>query len=212
MTIFLSMKTNIFSLSSSTHQKCVSQSVETLRSGGIIIYPTDTIYGIGADATNDFAIEKIYHIKQRDSQKPLLILASSLEMVKHYTKNISSTTEELLKKYWPGSVTFIFQANSLLPSSLTLNNTIGIRIPNNIFCLDVINELRKPIISTSANISQQEGGTKIAEIQKDFFGKVNVIINAGDVENSLPSTVVDVSGKISKIVRQGVVEIKDDNL
>jgi L-threonylcarbamoyladenylate synthase len=198
------MKTTILELTPDNAVLVATQAWSVLRAGGLIIYPTDTIYGIGADATNEHAVDRVYEIKEREKGKPLLILASSFEMVNLYTKPISSFAQRVLETYWPGAVTFIFPANDALPENVAgETGTIGIRIPDNQFCLELISELQKPIISTSANISGKKGGSRVDALIETFDGKVELIISAGDVDHPIPSTLVDISGPVPKVLRQG---------
>lgn len=201
--------TRCLKLSSSTYTSVLEEASKTIQQGDVLIYPTDTIYGIGGDATNEDVVEKVYSIKERDRGKPLLVLMNSLAMVENFVAGISSLGRELTKKYWPGAVTFIFNANENLPPVLTAGTrTIGIRVPQNKFCIDIITAAGVPIISTSANLSGTTGGEKIKNVIEEFTGKVNLIVDAGDAVLSTPSTIVDVTGEKPRIVRSGAVSIQ----
>jgi L-threonylcarbamoyladenylate synthase len=201
--------TRLLKLSSLTYASVLGEASSAVRKGSVLIYPTDTIYGIGGDATNVSVVEKIYSIKERDRGKPLLVLMNSIAMVENFVAGISPAGKEFVKKYWPGAVTFIFNANSKLPRELTAETrTIGIRIPRNKFCIDLITAAGVPIISTSANLSGAAGGEKIKNVIEEFNEKVDLIVDAGDAVSQVPSTVVDITAKKPRVVRAGVVNIE----
>ncbi len=206
-----SVSTQMIKLFLSTYASVLVESSRVVRNGSVLIYPTDTIYGIGGDATNVSVVEKVYSIKERERGKPLLVLMNSLQMVERFVDEISPAARELVKKYWPGPVTFIFRANKNFPKELTAGTgTIGIRIPRHEFCSDLIAAAGVPIISTSANLSGIAGGEKIKNIIEEFNGKVELIVDDGDAESQIPSTVVDVTGEKPHVVRAGAVEIEFD--
>lgn len=200
------MRARRIPLTPATHKAVVTLAAEIILAGDVIVYPTDTIYGIGGDATRETAVMKVYSVKRREKGKPLLVLADSISMVRQYAAEISS--EELLRRYWPGPVTFIVKENGSFPSALTGGSgTIGFRIPDHKFCLDVIGMIGRPLISTSANLSGAEGGNDIEEIVREFSDSVALIVDAGNGKNILPSTVVDITGDAPRVVRQGTISI-----
>ncbi len=200
--------TRLFKLSPSIHASVLGEASSVVRNGGVLIYPTDTIYGIGGDATNAAVVEKIYSIKERERGKPLLVLMNSLQMVERFVDEISPAARELVKKYWPGAVTFVFIANEKLPRELTAGRgTIGIRVPQHKFCVDLITAAGVPIISTSANFSGTAGGEKIKNVIEEFNGKVELIVDDGDAPSQVPSTVVDITGRKPRVVRAGATKV-----
>jgi L-threonylcarbamoyladenylate synthase len=200
------VKAKIISLLPAVHEQAMHAAAKVVLEGGIIICPTDTIYGIGADATNEKAVRRIYSIKGRDDSKPMLVLADSIAMADTYAFGVSST--DWPARYWPGPITFVFKARNSIPAVVTgERGTIGIRVPQHKFCLDLVKAIGKPIISTSANLSGMNGGDRIDEIERQFADSVDMIINAGNVHDVLPSTIVDVTGKTPKILRQGAISI-----
>ena len=137
--------------------------LENLRNGEAIILPSDTVYGIHADALNVKAIKKVDQIK--NSNKPHIMLVSSVNMMQMYVKELSSLQREVIDTYWPGELTILFKKNDLVPSELTKGSEyVGIRMPNNDFLLDIINKFNKPILSTSANISNEEVITSVDKL------------------------------------------------
>ena len=182
------------------------EAARCIRDGGVILYPTDTIYGIGCDASNEKAVEKIFEIKKRSASNPVLMLASSVPMVESLVEEISPQAFRLMNKFWPGPLTLLFKPKKKMPKLLIPeNNKIGIRIPANQFCLYMIEQCNTPVVSTSANLSGIQTSGKISELKKIFFGKVDLIIDRGDLENITPSTIVDVTSESVIVVREGVI-------
>ena len=168
------------------------------------IFPTDTVYGIGCDSLNIQAINDLYGIKNRNLNKPINILVSNVDMVKKYVKNINEIEYILIEKFWPGSLTIIFDKSDIVPDILTSGiSTVGIRMPNNEICIDLINKLGVPIATSSANISDEAPAIEIdSKLINDFNDKVNFIIDTGKT-NGKPSTIVRVENNEIKILREG---------
>jgi L-threonylcarbamoyladenylate synthase len=182
------------------------EAARCIRDGGVILYPTDTIYGIGCDASNEKAVEKIFKIKNRSASNPALMLASSVPMVESIVEEISPLAFRLMNKFWPGPLTLLFKPKKKMPQLLISgDNKIGIRIPANQFCLFMIEQFNTPIVSTSANLSGVQTSGKISELKKIFFGKVDLIIDSGDLGNIRPSTIVDVTSEPAVVVRDGAI-------
>jgi L-threonylcarbamoyladenylate synthase len=177
--------------------------------GRVIVYPTDTIYGIGADACNPDAVERVFKAKKRDSGKPILTLVNSLEMAARLADSISDKARALMEQLWPGPLTLVFKSSPCLPQRLTGGTaTIGIRYPEHRFCLEVLKVCNRPITSTSANVSGEEESVSIKEIAEAFESDVDLIVDAGDLRSALPSTIVDVTGPKPKIVRTGAFPLE----
>lgn len=190
------MKTEIIKVS---NKKAVAKAVEVLSKGGLIIYPTETLYGIGADASNDKAVKKVIAIKKRSKTKHILIAFSDLRMAKKYLV-VTKKAELLAKAFMPGPLSLIVETKSRPVRK------VGFRIPNNKFVLSLIRKLGKPITSTSANISGKENIYKIKDIIRLFDGKVDLIIDVGNMPKRKASTVFDVME--NKTVRGGPVSEK----
>lgn len=180
----------------------IAKAVEALKEGGVIVYPTDTIYGLGCDIFNKKAIEKIYRLKKRDRKKPLSILCYDFNQISAYAV-IPDTAFRLMKKVLPGPYTFILKAKSKTPSNfISKKKTVGIRIPNNQICLDLARKLDNPIITTSLNISGEEVLTNPAQLTKEQANQIDIIIDAGDLPQEA-STIIDLTGPEAQIIRQG---------
>ena len=183
-------------------KKQIDLIADYLLKGKVIVYPTDTIYGLGCLATDEKAIERIYKIKQRDKSKPLLILASSFNMVKKYCF-LSTEQEKFLKNKWsacakatagkPWPVSVILKSKNLLPRELTGGkNSIAVRLPKNKFLIKIIKGVGKPIVSTSVNISGRKSLTNVDNTEK-YFGaeKPDLIVDAGELK-AKPSRLIDI--------------------
>lgn len=179
-----------------------------LEKGNLVITPTDTIYGIMGDATNEETIKKIYKVKQRSYSKPLILLMDSYETIKEYTQNISKQEDELIKEFMPGLVTIILEKNNKVSNLITANtNYIGIRIPDNQDLLKIINKFGKPVISTSANISEEDVITRVDLLDKDLKNNIDYIYDGGEL-SSVSSTIVKFDQNKLKILREGILSNK----
>lgn len=167
--------------------------VDFFKRGKVVVYPTDTIYGIGCAATNKKAIERIYKIKKREKKKPLLVLVSSLAMVKKYCR-INKEQEEYLKKLWGKNkkpTTVLLNSKKILPKELTgEENILAVRLPKNEFLVEIIKKIKYPIISTSANISGWKYDGDPEKIKKIFRNKIDLFVDAGELKGK-PSMLVD---------------------
>ena len=180
----------------------IEKTVEVLKAGGIIVYPTDTIYGLGCDIFNKKAIEKIYRLKKRVKNKPMSIICPNLKEVAKYAI-IQNYAYRLMKKTLPGPYTFILKSRSETPKTvLAKNKTVGIRIPDSKICLQLAEKLGSPLISTSLNISGQTILTNPAELTKEMASKIDLIIDAGTLP-AIPSSILDLSGQEPIILREG---------
>ena len=181
----------------------IEKIVEVINNGGLVISPTDTIYGIMADALNEDVIRRVFEVKQRPLNKPLLLLMDSFEMVESYTEKLSEKEKELMNRFWPGLVTIILKKNDKVSDLITSNmDTVGIRIPNNKDLLEIIRRLKRPVISTSANITGTEVITSTKLLEKDLIDNIDYIEDGGEV-NEVSSTIVKVIDDKVTILRDG---------
>ncbi len=186
--------------------------VKVLRDGGVIIYPTDTIYGLGCDIFNARAIEKVSRIKGLNSKKVnLSFICHDLSDISNYVSNMSTPVFKVLKKALPGPFTFIMNASSRTPRHVhTTKKTVGIRIPENNIPRDIVKELGNPIITTSLKHEDEikEYLTDPEEIFERFKNDVDIMIDGGPGKN-IPSTVVDCTDESFSVIRQGLGNIED---
>ncbi len=188
----------------------LNKAIRVLNTGGVIIYPTETIYGLGADVTNKNAVNKIFEIKRRDKFKPLLIAVSSIEMAKKYVW-WNKYADVLAKKYLPGPLSLVLSVKdeSIDENIYQGGIKVGIRIPKNEFALKIISRFNKPITSTSANVSGEKPPIKVEDISEEIKDKVDLIIDKGECEIKKPSTIVDVSSYPPRLIREGVINFEE---
>ncbi|MEK6590980.1 MAG: L-threonylcarbamoyladenylate synthase [Nitrospinota bacterium] len=182
--------------------RMIKKVAEVLRDGGVIAYPTDTVYGIGCNIFNRQGIERIYQIKKRKKNKPLSFICADLSDISQYAI-VSNYAYRIMKRCLPGPYTFILEASSITPKKiLSKRKTVGIRIPDHKACLAIVKELGHPIISTSANISEEEDLNSPDDIE-DKLGHLLDLIVDGGVLISEPSTIIDLTGDSPEILREG---------
>lgn len=187
--------------------RLIKQVVDTLKKGGIVIYPTDTIYGIGCDISHPKAIEKICRIKKVDPQKAQLsFICADLKHLSDYAKQISTPTYRLLKEYLPGPYTFILPASKQVPKILqSKKDTIGLRIPKNKIACALVTESGNPILSASLPGDMVEEYTDPEWMFEKFGNEVDFVIDGG-IGGMIPSTIIDCTSDTPELVRQGLGE------
>ena len=180
----------------------IQQAVDVLRSGGVIIYPTDTIYGLGCDITNKQAIERVQRIKGRDKKKSMSFVCADLTHISDYAK-ISNYAQRILKRCLPGAYTFVLPATRETPRVLqSKQKTIGLRIPNHSIPLALVNALGQPILSTSANRSEQEVISEPWMLENELGPQVDLILECGALPMQA-SSVVSLIGDEAEVLRKG---------
>lgn len=186
-------------------QKHINKVVETLRNGGLIIYPTDTVYGLGCDITNTSALEKIAQIKGVKLEKAnFSFVCEDLSNLSDYVKQIDSATFKVLKRNLPGPFTFILPGNNNLPNVFKKKKTVGIRVPDNAICRSIVATLGNPIVSTSIYDEDEvlEYTTDPELIKEKWDHLVDLVIDGGYGDN-IPSTVVDLTTPQPEVIREG---------
>lgn len=192
-----------FSINSQNPQmRLIRKATEILQDGGIIIYPTDTVYGMGCELYNKRGIEKIYEIKRRSKKQPLSFVCADLKDISRYAR-VSDYAYKTMKRLLPGPYTFILEASRLVPKIiLPKRQTTGIRVPDNQICLSLVGELGHPIISTSVTVEDGEVLSNPLEIRERFEHRVDCIIDGG-ILVSEPSSVISLVDDSIEIVRVG---------
>lgn len=184
--------------------------VDTIRNGGLIVFPTETVYGIGADAMNDKASESIYKAKGRPQDNPLIVHISNYEHLDRIVKKIPRMAKKLMDEFWPGPLTIIFNKKEEVPKKTTGGlETVAVRMPKNKIALKIIEESDTPLAAPSANISGKPSPTKIDHVVLDLFGKVDIIIDGGETDCGLESTVIDLTTETPIILRPGKITRKN---
>lgn len=180
--------------------------VSVLQRGGIMAYPTDTFYGLGANCFLTQAVQRIYALKKRKPSKPLAVLVSERDTVRILAREIPPLFWELTERFWPGPLTLVLRASSELPGEmLGPGESVGIRMPDLSWLQDMISQAGSPITATSANISGEKEIEDPERVKDVFSGKVDLIVDGGQTEGILPSTVVDLSSQKPLILREGAV-------
>lgn len=182
--------------------RLVKQIVECLQQGGVIVYPTDTTYGIGCDIFNRKGVKKIFQIKQRDSKKPFSFICNDLAEVSNYAQ-VSNFAFKIMKRHLPGPYTFVLDATKIVPDALsTKQKTVGIRIPDNAICHAIVKELGHPLVTTSANISGEETPQDPHDINDQLGSMVDFVVDGG-ISIDDASTVISLVDDKIEVLRQG---------
>jgi len=177
-------------------EEILNEALRTLKEGGTILYPTDTVWGLGCDATNPEAVSRIFEIKQRADSKSLVLLASDLDMVAKYVREIPSIAIDLVEVN-DAPMTIIYPgAQYLAPNAVAEDGSVGIRIPQNEFCVQLVRKLRRPLVSTSANISGEPTPSCFAEISQEIISAVDYVVPAALERDS--------TGRASQIIKLGL--------
>ncbi len=200
------MKSKYINLKETKNYEEIKQASEAIKQGKLVLFPTETVYGIGADALNEEAVKKIYEAKGRASDNPLIAHISNLEMLKKLVKEVGRIEEKLIDAFWPGPLTIIFNKTDLVPYIITAGlETVAIRMPSNQIARKLIEYSKTPIAAPSANISGKPSGTLVEDILQELDGKVEYIIDGGKVDIGLESTVVRVIENKVHILRPGKI-------
>lgn len=186
----------------SPQSRSIRKVVEVLKAGGIIGYPTDTIYGVGCDLFNQEAIRKIHRLKKIEGNKPLSFICADLKDISHYAF-VSNYAYKMMKRLLPGAYTFILRATKVVPKmAMTKQKTVGIRIPDNKICLALVRELGHPIVSTSVYKPDEGLFNDPNEIEERFGKKLDLVIDGGVIVAE-HSSMVDLSDEIPRVIRKG---------
>ncbi len=175
----------------------IRTAAQALRSGGIVAFPTETVYGLGVCADNDTAIDNLYSAKQRSRDKRLSIMIAKPDDVTKHVKHISPIAGRLISSFWPGPLTIVFD----LPD----DRTVGIRNSSHLVVRDLLNAAGISIVSTSANISGRPPATDAQQVVSNFSDKIDVVLDGGSAEAGKPSTVVKIVDNTFEIIRHGVI-------
>jgi len=193
--------------SSRSLQNAVDRASECLKSGGLVAYPTESFYGLGADAVNETAIHSLFSAKARPVNRPILILIPSADDLNRYVKLIPPVARKLIKAFWPGALTLIFDAGGGISPLLTAGTgKIGIRFSSHPIATALTRAMGTPITGTSANISGKSACRNAEEVSRCFGKKVDLILDGGYTEGQVASTVLDVTVDPPRILREGMVK------
>lgn len=198
----------------SEYKKIIEEASSLINSGEVIVFPTETVYGLGANAFDSNAVSKIFKIKNRPKDNPLIVHVSSIEMLKFLVEEISEDTNKLIEKFWPGPLTFILKKNVIVPDITTAGlDSIAIRMPSNRIAIDIIKTSMVPIAAPSANLSGKPSATNAQDAFSDLNGKVPLIIDGGQCKIGIESTVINMISEPYTILREGYItkeQIEDE--
>jgi len=184
----------------------VDRAIEILKSGGVVVYPTDTVYGLGCSALNSEAVERIYKVKQRPHHLPLPVLLADVSQLDVVVAPVPGVAQFLMRRFWPGGLTLVLPKAASLPAIVTAgSDKVAIRIPSHAVPLAIIRGLGSPIIGTSANISDKPSPVTAEEAEQQLGKQVDLIIDAGRCPGGIESTIVDVTVETPVILRAGII-------
>lgn len=197
---------NYMDFKNNTNYTKLSKPAQIIKDGGIVIFPTETVYGIGTNGLNEEAVKKLYEIKQRPLEKPISLLVNSFDMINKIARDITKLEYTLMKKFFPGPFTIVLKKKNVVPNIVTSNfETVGVRMPANEIALKLIEYAGVPIATPSANISGRPSGTNLKNIMKDFDKKVDYFIDGGTSKIGVSSTIVQVINEEPCILREGTI-------
>ena len=191
-------------------ESVLKEAAGILLEGRLVAFPTETFYGLGANALDGGAVRQIYAVKGRPEVKPLLVLVDSVRMAESLVKEVPAAALALMARYWPGPLTLVFRATLTLPEELTAaTGTIGIRMSGHPVAFELVRAAGIPITATSANLSGEGSPTTAAQVRRAFEGKIALILDGGVTTGGLPSTIVDVTVTPPRLLRQGALEFPE---
>lgn len=179
-----------------------------LSRGGLVAFPTETFYGLGAHALNPEAVARVFRVKGRPEAQPLLVLVDSVKMAETLAFEVSDLARRLMATYWPGPLTLVFKAGPELPAALTAGTgSVGIRVPSHPIALALVRVTGFPVTAPSANPSGAEPPTEAAAVLRFFEGRIDLILDGGPTPGGQPSTVFDVSVSPPRLIRAGAIDL-----
>jgi L-threonylcarbamoyladenylate synthase len=184
--------------------RALQRALEVLTSGGLVAFPTDTVYGLGAALFDVEAIDQLYAVKERDTAKAISVLLGNVEALAQVTNGMGEAAERLAQRFWPGPLTLVVARHPALPANLSPLPTVGVRMPDHPAALALLNRAG-PLAVTSANISRAANAVTAQEVLDQLRGRIPLILDGGRTPGGWPSTVVDCTGPRPVILRQGPV-------
>ena len=204
------MKSKYADLKSNKNLDKIKEAAMSIKEGNIVLFPTETVYGIGANALDEKAVNKIFEAKGRASDNPLIVHICDIDMLNDLVKDVGEVEEKLINNFWPGPLTIIFNRKECIPNNVTAGlDTVGIRMPKSEVARKLIELSDLPIAAPSANVSGKPSGTKIEDIIDELDGKVDYILDSGMVDIGVESTVVRVIDNKVHILRPGKITVED---
>ncbi len=190
----------------SSEEYIISKAVDILKNGGLIAYPTETFYGLGADATCETAVQKIFAAKGRDFRNPIALIIGKPDDLYPLVNDVPETAKKLMAAFWPGALTIVFSASGDVSPLLTAGSgKIGLRLSAHPFARKLVRQLGKPLTATSANLSAAPDCADASEVILQIGNQINAIIDGGKTPGGMPSTIIDVTCDPPVILREGAV-------
>jgi L-threonylcarbamoyladenylate synthase len=184
----------------------IKEAAGVIKRGGVIVFPTRCLYGLGADAMNPGAVARVIAIKQRPSNNPILLLIHSIKQLELLVEKIPPAAGAIMEAFWPGRVTLVFDARDTLPGLLTAQTgKIGVRLPGHPVAAAILRQVKGPVTGTSANLSGRPGCNRLPDIGRQITGQVDFVLDADTLQGGIGSTVVDVTEEPPRILREGQV-------
>ena len=188
----------------------IRKAADIIRKGGLVVFPTETVYGLGADAFNENAVRKVFEAKNRPLGNPLIVHLADKSQVELVAKDIPDEVYEIADKVWPGPLTLILMKRENVPKIVTGGlSTVAVRIPAHPVALSLIKEAGRPIVGPSANISGRPSPTRPEHVIKDLFNRVDIILDAGETFHGVESTIIDLTKDPPALIRPGPITIED---
>lgn len=181
--------------------------IQTLSTGGLVAFPTDTVYGLAADLNSEEAIERLFEAKGREASKAIAVLVGSVDQLDRLTPGLGDTARRLAERFWPGPLTLVVPRRADLPSNLSPYPTVGVRMPDHPLALALLRE-SGPLATTSANLSGQANPLTAQDVYDQLGGRIELILDGGTTPGGAPSTVVDCVGSELKILREGPISLE----
>lgn len=199
------MKTEIIKVDAGNPDiEVIRYAAEILNSGGLVAFPTETVYGLGADVFNETAVRKVFEVKNRPVDNPLIVHVSDYQQLADLSVNFPEVGKALTKEFWPGPLTLVIKCSQKIPKIVTGGlDTVAVRMPLNKVTLELIKCLRKPIVGPSANLSGRPSPTSAEHVFEDLSGKIELILDAGNTKIGLESTVIDITTQPPLVLRDG---------
>jgi L-threonylcarbamoyladenylate synthase len=199
------MKTEIMSASAN---EAIPRALEILKAGGLVAFPTDTVYGVGALAFDGKAVESIYAAKDRPVEKAIPVLIGDPDDLEKVGIHIPASAHKLVSRFWPGPLTILVPKRTDLPESVSTTSTVGVRVPDHVVARALL-RAAGPMAVTSANISGGQSPVSAEEVYEQLDGRIDLILNGGKTQGGVPSTLVDCTTSELKVLREGPISLKD---
>lgn len=188
--------------------EALARAATVLGEGGLVAFPTETFYGLGASANDPVSVRRVFDVKGRDESKPLLVLVDSITMAESLAADVTEQARALMVSHWPGALTLVLRARAGLPRELTAGTgTIGVRLSSHPIARRLVSALGGPLTAPSANLQGGAPPTTAADVLRVFDGAIDLVLDGGATAGGPPSTVVDVTADVPRVLRQGAVPL-----